>query len=337
MPNDLASAVNEYLDKKNADGFLYSGPINRDTADRLVKLIDSRPNRRKDACLFITTFGGDPNAAYRIGRALRANYRDGKILAVLGGYCKSAGTLLALCAGELAFGCFGELGPLDTQIDKPNEILGAESGLDLFQALQQITESSFESFEQQMISIIRHSSGAITTKVAAEIASSLTVGIFSPISAQVDPLRLGVARRAIQIGLAYGNRLKSDNVKLRTVEKLVNDYPAHGFVIDQNEATELFKNVRGFDEGEAKIFGIIDHVLRIPDENGIISDLRTDFSSQPPPPEEEDETADQGSIGVEDAEPNDEQPLNQEEHGADRTTGAGGELHNSSAASEGSS
>jgi ClpP class serine protease len=132
MPNDLSSTVNEYLDSKSADGFLYSGPINRDDADKFVKLIDCRPDRRKNVCLFITTYGGDPNAAYRIGRSLKANYRNGKIIAILGGYCKSAGTLLVLCADELAFGCFGELGPLDTQINKPNEMLGSESGLIFF-------------------------------------------------------------------------------------------------------------------------------------------------------------------------------------------------------------
>ena len=253
MPNDVSSAVNEYLDGKDADGFLYSGPINRNNADQLVKLIDRRPDRRKNVCLFITTFGGDPNAAYRIGRSLKVNYSTGEIVAILGGYCKSAGTLLALCANEIAFGCMGELGPLDTQIDKPNEILSAESGLDLLQALEQVKDSSFESFEQQMISIIRHSNGVITTKVAAEIASSLTVGIFNPISAQIDPLRLGVVKRAIEIGLAYGNRLKSDNVKPGTVKKLVHDYPAHGFVIDQSEAKDLFENVRSLDANEAKL------------------------------------------------------------------------------------
>jgi ClpP class serine protease len=96
MPNDVSSAVNEYLDGKDADGFLYSGPINRNNADQLVKLIDRRPDRRKNVCLFITTFGGDPNAAYRIGRSLKVNYSTGEIVAILGGYCKSAGTLLAL-------------------------------------------------------------------------------------------------------------------------------------------------------------------------------------------------------------------------------------------------
>jgi hypothetical protein len=322
MPNDVPSAVNEYLDSKDADGFLYSGPINQDNADGLVKLIDSRPKRRKNACVFISTFGGDPNAAYRIGRSLKANYSDGRILAILGGYCKSAGTLLVLCANELAFGCMGELGPLDTQIDKPNEILSAESGLDLLQALEQVTESSFESFEQQMINIIRHSNGAITTKVAAEIASSLTVGIFNPISAQIDPLRLGVVKRAIQIGLAYGNRLRSDNVKQGTVKKLVHDYPAHGFVIDQSEAQELFEKVRSLDANEARLVGFWESILRVPVPKGseFVVDLRTMFSGRSVPPEDQGESADTSMIGVEHAEPDHDHRVNPEEHG---TVGAG--------------
>ncbi len=324
MPKDLPSAVNAYLDSKNADGFLYSGPIRQENADRMVKLIDSRPERRKNACLFITTFGGDPNAAYRIGRALKKNYKDGSLLAIIGGYCKSAGTLLVLCANELAFGCLGELGPLDTQIDKPNEIASAESGLDLLQALQQVTASSFESFEQQMINIIRHSNGVITTKVAAEIASSLTVGIFSPISAQVDPLRLGVVKRAIQIGLAYGNRLKSNNVKQRTVKKLVNDYPAHGFVIDQSEAKELFESVRSLDDDETWIVEKMESILRVPapEGNEFVSDLRTDFSDQKLAPEDTGKTAEESNIGDDDdAEPNNDQRGNLEEHGAAGATG----------------
>jgi hypothetical protein len=326
MPNDVSSEVNEYLDDKDADGFLYSGPINRDNADRLVKLIDGRADRHKNVCLFISTFGGDPNAAYRIGRSLKVNYARGKIFVILGGYCKSAGTLLALCANEIAFGCMGELGPLDTQIDKPNEILSAESGLDLLQALEQVTESSFESFEQQMVSIIRHSNGVITTKVAAEIASSLTVGIFNPISAQIDPLRLGVVKRAIEIGLAYGNRLKSDNVKQGTVKKLVHDYPAHGFVIDQSEAGELFENVRGLDANEARLLGYWEFILRVPaqDGNEFISDLRTIFSSQSIAPKDQGKNADESMIGVKDAEPDNDQRGTQDEHGTAGAAGAAG-------------
>lgn len=312
MNNDLSNAINDYLEEKDSDGYLYSGPILRELGDKLVKLIDHRSDRRKNVCLFLTTFGGDPNTAYRIGRALQANYGRGRTLAILGGYCKSAGTLLSLSADELSFGCFGELGPLDTQIDKPNEILGSESGLDLLQALNQLGEATFQSFEQQMMSIISHYQGTITTSVAAEIASSLTVGIFSPISAQIDPLRIGVVKRAIQIGLKYGERLASKNVRVGTVEKLVNDYPAHGFVIDQQEAEKLFFNVRGFDEGESLIYSMIDHVLRIPDKNGFVSDLRTDFLRTSSNDQGGEIPADQSSIGVDDAKSEFDQPGDQE-------------------------
>ena len=121
--------------------------------------------------------GGDPNAAYRIARTLRRLYPLGKLTFFLGGYCKSAGTLLALCADELVFSSFGELGPLDVQIGKPNELVGAESGLDLTQALKQLSATAFESFEEQLVAIVNRSSGAITTKMAAEIATKLTVGL----------------------------------------------------------------------------------------------------------------------------------------------------------------
>lgn len=278
--DSLTNTINAYLDSRNADGFLFSGPITRNNADQLVTLIDSRTDRRKNVSFFLSTFGGDPNAAYRIGRAFKKHYCNGLVTILIGGYCKSAGTLIALCANELAFGCFGELGPLDTQLDKPNEILGSESGLDLLQALDQITDSAFSSFEQQMLSIVRHSNGAISTRIASEIASALTVGIFSPISGQIDPLRLGIVKRAIEIAQKYGNRLSSDNVKPKTVDRLVSDYPAHGFVIDKDEAKELFEKVREFNDLESGIYRRFDFILRVPspDRNEFISDLRTDFS-----------------------------------------------------------
>lgn len=64
----------------------------------------------------------------------------------LGGYCKSAGTLLVLGGNELIFSIFGELGPLDVQIGKINELVGADSGLELNQSLEQLANSAFSSF-----------------------------------------------------------------------------------------------------------------------------------------------------------------------------------------------
>lgn len=59
---------------------------------------------------------GDPNAGYRIGRALQHNYDDVTLLVV--GPCKSAGTLIAIAANKLVIGDMGELGPLDIQLKK---------------------------------------------------------------------------------------------------------------------------------------------------------------------------------------------------------------------------
>ncbi len=278
MEDESRQRILGYLREEDADAYLFSGPLARSTADKLVTLIDNRKERRPNACLLISTYGGDPNAAYRIGRILMNRYSKGFVRFFIGGYCKSAGTLLALSADELVFSCFGELGPLDTQIDRPNEIIGADSGLDIVQALDQITASAFDSFEQQMMNLIRRSGGAITTKVAAELATALTVGTMSPISAQVDPLRLGVARRANQIAMAYGQRLASKNVKSGTIERLANHYPVHGFVIDEGEARELFRIVRSSHENEKVLFEALEGFLRIPDEEGFISDLRTDLN-----------------------------------------------------------
>ena len=110
--------------------------------------------------------------------------------------------------------------------------------------------------------------------------------------------------------------MNNPNVKVGTVEKLVHEYPAHGFVIDQNEATELFEQVRSFDPGETRIFGFIENFLRIPDSNGIVSDLRTDFPAPVVTNEETSKMADQSRIGVEDAESDNDQRGNPEEHDA---------------------
>ena len=276
MALSLAEIILPFLDADDADGFLFTGPIDRNSADSAVRVIETQEKKRKNVHFFLTTGGGDPNAAYRIGRALRRNY-PGTVRFFFGGYCKSAGTLLALCADELVFSSFGELGPLDVQIGKPNELMGADSGLDLRQALKQLAETAFESFQQQLIDIVSGSGGAISTTVAAEIATTLTIGIMSPIAGQVDPLRLGYSWRANQIGVHYGNLLASGNVEPGTVHKLVNGYPAQEVVIDELEAKQLFKEVRHSNEVEAEIFRELAFLLRIPRDRAFVTSFRTDF------------------------------------------------------------
>src|SRR5260370_26323377 len=129
MAEKLNELLKSYLESQAADGYLFSGPISTRTADEVVSVIERQEDRRRNVCFLLTTGGGDPHCAYRIGRTLKRYYESGRVIFLFGGYCKSAGTLLALCANELVFSTFGELGPLDVQIGKLNELVGADSGL----------------------------------------------------------------------------------------------------------------------------------------------------------------------------------------------------------------
>ncbi|WP_305813521.1 hypothetical protein [Photobacterium leiognathi] len=75
----------------------------------------------------------------------------------------------------------------------------------------------------------------------------MTESLISPISAQIDPIKLGEQKRALEIATEYARRLNelSDNlISSEALEELIAGYPSHSFVIDRKEAKRLFKNVR---------------------------------------------------------------------------------------------
>jgi membrane-bound ClpP family serine protease len=127
--------------------------------------------KRGSKCVvFLTTRGGDPNAGYRIGRCLRHSYPDGVKFCVPS-YCKSAGTLIAICADELAIGNQGELGPLDIQVRKPSEFGESNSGLDPINALTVALEHGREAFRNTLVELRRYAK--LSTKLAGEFASQI--------------------------------------------------------------------------------------------------------------------------------------------------------------------
>jgi len=292
--------VQAYVSDTSSDLFLFSGEINSETCDRFLDLVNSKENRQQTVALFLTTYGGDPHSAFRMAKCLKRRYGQTRLL--IAGPCKSAGTLMALGVNELAFAETGELGPLDTQIAKPDEILPLNSGLDIFQALSIVTEHAFQCFEGNMLAIIRKSGGNISTKTAAEIASQLVVGMFTPISGQIDPLRLGEVQRAINIAKAYGERLGLPNAKPNALVKMVEEYPSHGFVIDMEEAQKLFNRVEAFSEQENQIYGLLKPILRYPDQSISIYDLGAVFSV-PPVEKADEEQADRSTTNIEEVQP----------------------------------
>ena len=122
----LAKAVSDELD---ARVFVYSGGIDGRGYAELVQAMqptDRQPNRQ-NSLLILTTNGGLANSAFQIARLLQTT--SAKFNLFVPRRCKSAGTLLALGAGQLYMSEISELGPLDVQLLKPNEIGERKSGL----------------------------------------------------------------------------------------------------------------------------------------------------------------------------------------------------------------
>lgn len=236
--------VNIVADAYDADVYFVSSPIDRALVDRVVEAYASA-QQRTNAVLILTTSGGDPDAAYILARFFKHQYKVFYLFVF--GYCKSAGTLIALGADEIVMSVRGELGPLDVQVYKDDEILRQNSVLDVIQSVPMVVNQAYAAFEETFLRIIGSSGGVVTTRTAAEIATALATQLLSPISAQIDPLKLGEVQRAINIAEAYGVRLGASP---SVVQQLITGYPSHGFVIDIEEAQKLFGYVRQASEHE---------------------------------------------------------------------------------------
>ncbi|HDR9314144.1 TPA: hypothetical protein QDB16_000585 [Burkholderia vietnamiensis] len=236
QPTNQAAAVGQ---QKTVDILTYSGQVSRAGYEMICnELVKQKSDK---LLLVLTTPGGDPHAGFRISRALHHHYDS--FDAVLPGACKSAGTLICIGASHLWLGDQSELGPLDIQVKKQDEIVGRNSGLDILQAVNYLQNQAMAAFRGYLLELTTQA--GLSTRVASDISSKLTTGLFSPIFGQIDPMRLAEMQRATDIAFAYGTRLneRSQNLRQNGLERLVVSYPSHGFVIDRKEAATIFTSV----------------------------------------------------------------------------------------------
>ncbi len=221
------------------DVITYAGEINTTGYEAICSVLAKKGSDR--ALLILATPGGDPHAGFRIARALQHHYENFDVL--IPRYCKSAGTLVAVGASTLYMDDMSELGPLDIQVKKNDEIIGRNSGLDILQAVSYLQNQAMSAFRSYLVELTRDA--GLSTKVASGIASNLTTGLFEPIFEQIDPTKLAEMQRATEIAFEYGGRLndKSNNLRPEGLAKLVTAYPSHGFVIDRKEAKTVFVHV----------------------------------------------------------------------------------------------
>lgn len=265
MVNDtFIDALQRLQDEEpDRDHILISHGIDRALHQKLTLRLKS--HQRFDKCtVFLTTYGGDPHAAFRIARCLRHHYKYVRL--AVPSYCKSAGTLIAIGANELAIGDLGELGPLDLQVTKPADVMERGSGLDYMQGLQVALMHAHQAFGLFME--VRRAGIRLPTKQAGEFATNMAIGMVAPLYAQIDPNRIGEMQRAIQIAKEYGERLDeySTNLRAGALEKMVADYPSHSFVIDRKEAKKLFKLVGPMSTVEDDLVSTLWHLFAEQDD-----------------------------------------------------------------------
>ena len=247
----------------DTDILMFNAPIERHRDRRLIKSLCTR-QCRPNLLMILVTGGGDPDAAYRIARCLQSHYK--KFTVCVSGICKSAGTLLLLGAHELAFSEHGEIGPLDIQMAKKDELWESESGLTVMTALTALYENAQDAFDHFLVSLTTRSGGRITVRTASEIAAKLTQALYSPISQQIDPIHMGEVNRSMAIAKEYGKRLmdKGGNFDEDALMSLISGYPSHGFVIDREEASSKFKIVRGCSADEVALLEDLGNFALVP-------------------------------------------------------------------------
>ncbi|MFZ7337551.1 SDH family Clp fold serine proteinase [Comamonas jiangduensis] len=221
------------------DVITYAGSVSMTGYETICEQLKNKKGHK--ALLALATPGGDPHAGFRIARALQHAYGEFDLLVPR--YCKSAGTLIAIGAKKLYLDDMSELGPLDIQVKKNDELVGRNSGLDIIAALDYLRDQSMSSFHKHCTELV--AGAGLSTKAASGIAAKLTIGMLKPISAQIDPMKLAEMQRAMDIAYQYGNRLNeaSGNLRSQGLDLLVSGYPSHGFVIDRKEAKSIFIEV----------------------------------------------------------------------------------------------
>lgn len=260
------------------DVILYNGGIERGEDLRFIEFI-AEHQKHDVLALVLVTPGGNPDAAYKMGRYIQGRYRDVKCL--IPGFCKSAGTLLAIAANELIFSPYGELGPLDVQLSKIDDLFGQESGLNISEAFRTVEDRAKLTFHNLIGEIITGSGGVVSFQTASHCASEIVASLYGPIFGRIDPEEVGSRARAMRLGEDYGIRLnqKHENLKASALERLSQSYSSHGFVIDADEASALFERVRMADLPEQRLIQSLGPKARHPRAEVVIENHTETFEA----------------------------------------------------------
>ena len=179
--------------------------------------------------------GGHANVAYQLGTFFKNHCKRLNYLVPM--QAKSAATILCLNADKIIMGEWGELGPLDVQIDDLLEYgKRTFSPLNDFKSMEFLRDYATEFLDFFSWLLVER---GFSVKQALHEAIPGVTQIMGPLYSHIDPTKLGSYRRLLTEGEEYAVRLlnSADNSNAKKIaQRLVWKYLSHGFVIDRDEA-----------------------------------------------------------------------------------------------------
>jgi hypothetical protein len=285
----IREIANTVANDKDAD-ILFINAAMDGQLDWDIVLEGAKRNPRPNLVLILVTEGGQADVAYRCMRLLHSRY-PGNITAVVPGWCKSAGTLMCIGATDIQMAELGELGPLDVQLSRPDQMNEMTSGLAIDTAVEKLQHEAFKLF-MGFITEMGESDIRFSLKTASTLAKDISVGLFAPIFAKLDPISIGEDFRSYKIAEAYAERLHLRGKNLRRDRKvdglkaLLESYPSHGFVIDVDEARSIFIRVKRVEPNVGQLIGAVgaEAIVPMDREKNI---RKVEFLNDPKPEEPE--------------------------------------------------
>lgn len=201
------------LEKYNVVYLMTNHALRAFDSDTLYEAIETGICRiEKPVLLILQSYGGRIEPAYFIGKMLR-KFPDLDV--AVPRMAKSAATLICCAATRIHMGGLSELGPIDPQIN-------GVPALGLKNAIQHLA--------------------SLTVRFPE--ATGLFVGYMCK---RVEPMDLGYYERVVESSMQYAERLLTSahaslaQAKIKSIaQKLTYEYKDHGFVVDRQEADEVF-------------------------------------------------------------------------------------------------
>jgi Serine dehydrogenase proteinase len=223
------------------------GDFNHRVFQRVQDILDEHltaPPNETEIDVWLDSPGGSASTAYKL--FLELSTRCKIIRIVVPDYAKSAATLLALGGDEIFMAAAAELGPLDAQIGHPDREGVTISAIDSANALGFLSQFGADCTVTGGFQVL-DSTQLPRIDVLREF-SAFTAKLLNPVMSKLDPHLIHQAKQELELAKQYAMRILgsrrvaqglSPHSAKAIAEHLVNDYPAHEFIISRDEARRL--------------------------------------------------------------------------------------------------